>query len=235
MGEPFEPGNGPAAHPNSRFTVRMAQCPSYSDQAEAAEGVPLSAIVFGGRRARLVPLVMESESWTHGVLMGASMASETTAAATDKVGVLRRDPMAMKPFCGYNYGDYWAHWLSFAGVSDKLPRIFNVNWFRKDAGHQFMWPGFGDNMRVLEWIVRRCKGEVGAVQTPIGRLPDPADIKLDGIRVEPATMQALLGVDVEAWKAELAAVGEYIGSYGDRMPVALKTEWERITAALSAA
>ena len=235
MGEPFAPGNGPAAHPNSRFTVRMSQCPTYSDQAEAAEGVPLSAIVFGGRRARLVPLVMESESWTHGVLMGASMASETTAAATDKVGVLRRDPMAMKPFCGYNFADYWAHWLSFADVSDKLPRIFNVNWFRKDAGHQFMWPGFGDNMRVLEWIVRRCKGEVGAVRTPIGRLPDPADIKLDGIRLEPATMQALLGVDVEAWKAELAAIGEYIGSYGDRTPVALKTEWERITAALRAA
>ncbi|MCU0988147.1 MAG: phosphoenolpyruvate carboxykinase (GTP) [Xanthomonadales bacterium] len=235
MGEPFEPRNGPAAHPNSRFTVRMSQCPSYSDQAEAPGGVPLSAIIFGGRRARLVPLVMESESWTHGVLMGASMASETTAAATDTVGVVRRDPMAMKPFCGYNFADYWAHWLSFEGVSDKLPKIFTVNWFRKDAGHRFMWPGFGDNMRVLEWIVRRCKSEVGAVHTPIGRMPDPADINLDGIRVEPATMQALLDVDIDAWKAELAEVGEYIRSYGDRTPAALKTEWERISTALNAA
>ena len=235
MGEPFEPRNGPAAHPNSRFTVRMSQCPSYSDQAEAPGGVPLSAIIFGGRRARLVPLVMESESWTHGVLMGASMASETTAAATDTVGVVRRDPMAMKPFCGYNFADYWAHWLSFEGVSDKLPKIFTVNWFRKDAGHRFMWPGFGDNMRVLEWIVRRCKSDVGAVHTPIGRMPDPADINLDGIRVEPATMQALLDVDIDAWKAELAEVGEYIRSYGDRTPAALKTEWERISTALNAA
>jgi len=235
MGEPFEPRNGPAAHPNSRFTVRMSQCPSYSDQAEAPGGVPLSAIIFGGRRARLVPLVMESESWTHGVLMGASMASETTAAATDTVGVVRRDPMAMKPFCGYNFADYWAHWLSFEGVSDKLPKIFTVNWFRKDAGHRFMWPGFGDNMRVLEWIVRRCKSEVGAVHTPIGRMPDPADINLDGIRVAPATMRALLDVDIDAWKAELAEVGEYIRSYGDRTPAALKTEWERISTALNAA
>jgi phosphoenolpyruvate carboxykinase (GTP) len=167
--------------------------------------------------------------------MGASMASETTAAATDEVGVVRRDPMAMKPFCGYNFADYWTHWLSFAGASNRLPKIFTVNWFRKDAKNQFMWPGFGDNMRVLEWIVRRCKNEVGAVQTPIGRLPDPADIKLDGIRLAPTTMQALLEVDTAAWRAEMAEVGDYIDSFGNRAPAVLKTELGRITAALNAA
>ena len=236
-GEPYEPRRigGPAAHPNSRFTVRMSQCPSYSPRAEAAEGVPISAIVFGGRRAGLVPLVMESETWTHGVLMGASMASETTAAATDQVGVVRRDPMAMKPFCGYNYGDYWAHWLSFEGASDKLPKIFNVNWFRKNERHRFMWPGFGENMRVLEWIVRRCRGEVDAVETPIGRLPAPGDLNLEGIDVKPETMEQLLAVDVDGWKAELAEVGEYLDSYGERTPESLKAEWERIAAALNAA
>jgi phosphoenolpyruvate carboxykinase (GTP) len=182
--------------------------------------VPISAIIFGGRRARLVPLVMESENWAHGVLMGASMASETTAAATDAVGVVRRDPMAMKPFCGYNFADYWAHWLSFEGASDNLPKIFHVNWFRKDDRHHFMWPGFGENMRVLEWIVRRCKGEADFVRTPIGRLPDPGDLNLDGIQVDPATMKALLAVDVDDWKAELADVGEYIDSFGERTPPA---------------
>jgi phosphoenolpyruvate carboxykinase (GTP) len=236
-GEPYEPRRigGPAAHPNSRFTVRMSQCPSYSDQAEAAEGVPISAIVFGGRRAGLVPLVMESETWTHGVLMGASMASETTAAATDAVGVVRRDPMAMKPFCGYNFADYWAHWLSFDGASDRLPRIFNVNWFRKNERHRFMWPGFGENMRVLEWIVRRCKGDLDAVESPIGRLPAPGDLNLEGINVDAATMERLLAVDVDGWKAELAEVGDYLDSYGNRTPAALKNEWERIAAALNRA
>jgi phosphoenolpyruvate carboxykinase (GTP) len=236
-GEPYEPRRigGPAAHPNSRFTVRMSQCPSYSDQAEAAEGVPISAIVFGGRRAGLVPLVMESETWTHGVLMGASMASETTAAATDAVGVVRRDPMAMKPFCGYNFADYWAHWLSFDGASDRLPRIFNVNWFRKNERHRFMWPGFGENMRVLEWIVRRCKGDLDAVESPIGRLPAPGDLNIEGINVDAATMERLLAVDVDGWKAELAEVGDYLDSYGNRTPAALKNEWERIAAALNRA
>jgi len=236
-GEPYEPRRigGPAAHPNSRFTVRMSQCPSYSDQAEAAEGVPISAIVFGGRRAGLVPLVMESETWTHGVLMGASMASETTAAATDAVGVVRRDPMAMKPFCGYNFADYWAHWLSFEGASDRLPRIFNVNWFRKNERHRFMWPGFGENMRVLEWIVRRCQGDLDAVESPIGRLPAPGDLNLEGINVDAATMEKLLAVDVDGWKAELAEVGDYLDSYGSRTPASLKAEWERVAAALNRA
>jgi len=234
-GRPYEPGTGPAAHPNSRFTVRMKQCPSYSDKAEASAGVPISAIIFGGRRARLVPLVMESQSWTHGVLMGASMASETTAANIDTVGVVRRDSMAMKPFCGYNFADYFAHWLSFAGASEKLPRIFHVNWFRKDDDNNFMWPGFGENMRVLEWIVRRCKGEVSCDEAPIGRLPHPGDLKLDGIDVAPSTMAALLEVDVEAWKSEMTDIGEYLDSFGSRMPEALKTERERVVAALQKA
>jgi phosphoenolpyruvate carboxykinase (GTP) len=234
-GESYEAGNGPAAHPNSRFTVRMSQCPSYSDKAEAAEGVPISAIIFGGRRARLVPLVMESESWAHGVLMGAAMASETTAANIDTVGVVRRDSMAMKPFCGYNFADYFAHWLSFAQASDKLPKIFHVNWFRKDQEQHFMWPGFGENMRVLEWVIRRCQGTAGCVETPIGRLPEAGALRLDGIHVPEATMAALLEVDVDAWKAEIADIGDYLSSYGDRMPAALEAERQRVARALDGA
>ena len=231
-GNPYDPERGPAAHPNSRFTVRMSQCPSYSDQAEAPAGVPLSAIVFGGRRERLVPLVMESQSWNHGVLYGAAMASETTAANVDTVGVVRRDPMAMKPFCGYNFGDYWKHWLTFSNASDKLPKIFHVNWFRKDQDNKFMWPGFGDNMRVLEWIIKRCTGEVDAVETPIGYLPRLGDLNLDGIDVPAETMKALLEVDREAWQVEISDFGEYLDSYGARTPAALKAEQERVAAAL---
>jgi phosphoenolpyruvate carboxykinase (GTP) len=231
-GNPYDPENGPAAHPNSRFTVHMSQCPSYSDKAEAPAGVPVSAIVFGGRRERLVPLVMESESWNHGVLMGASMASETTAANIDAVGVVRRDPMAMKPFCGYNFADYWAHWLSFPDVSDKLPRIFHVNWFRKDEDGGFMWPGFGENMRVLDWIIKRCEGKVGCLETPIGKMPLPGDLNLDGIDVATSTMEALLEVDTAAWQAEIADIGEYLDSYGDRTPAAIKAEQVRVAEAL---
>jgi phosphoenolpyruvate carboxykinase (GTP) len=163
------------------------------------------------------------------------MASETTAANIDTVGVVRRDSMAMKPFCGYNFADYFSHWLSFAGASDRLPKIFHVNWFRKDADNQFMWPGFGENMRVLEWIVRRCKGEVGFAETPIGRMPHPGDLRLDGIEVSTETMRALLEVDVEAWKAEIADIGEYLQSYGERIPAALTAERERVAAALGKA
>ncbi len=232
-GNPYDPANGPAAHPNSRFTVHMTQCPSYSNQAEAPTGVPISAIVFGGRRARLVPLVMQAESWNHGVLLGASMASETTAANIDAVGVVRRDPMAMKPFCGYNYADYWAHWLSFREFSDRLPKIFHVNWFRKDADGKFMWPGFGENMRVLDWIIKRCEHKVGFLETPIGKLPLPGDLNLDGIDVPAATMEALLEVDVAAWQAEIADIGEYLDSYGDRTPAAIKAEQARVAKALN--
>ncbi len=231
-GNPYDPANGPAAHPNSRFTVHMTQCPSYSNQAEAPTGVPISAIVFGGRRERLVPLVMQAESWNHGVLLGASMASETTAANIDAVGVVRRDPMAMKPFCGYNYADYWAHWLSFREFSDRLPKIFHVNWFRKDDDGKFMWPGFGENMRVLDWIIKRCEHKVGFLETPIGKLPLPGDLNLDGIDVPAATMEALLEVDIEAWQAEIADIGEYLDSYGDRTPAAIKAQQQRVAKAL---
>jgi phosphoenolpyruvate carboxykinase (GTP) len=180
-GNPYDAAKGPAAHPNSRFTVSARQCPSYSEQAENPAGVPISAIVFGGRRASLVPLVFEARDWTHGVLVGAAMGSETTAAATGAVGVMRRDPMAMKPFCGYNFADYFSHWLSFDQDGAKLPKIFHVNWFRKGDDGKFLWPGFGDNLRVLEWMIQRVKGEAGSVETPIGHLPADGDLNLDGI------------------------------------------------------
>jgi phosphoenolpyruvate carboxykinase (GTP) len=231
-GRPYDPAEGPAAHPNSRFTVHMSQCPSYSEQSEAAAGVPISAIVFGGRRERLVPLVMESQSWEHGVLLGAAMASETTAANIDTVGVVRRDPMAMKPFCGYNFGDYWRHWLSFGGRSEKLPQIFHVNWFRKHPDGRFMWPGFGENLRVLDWIIERCKGTTDCVDTPIGRLPRQHDLNLDGIDVSSETMGALLEVDRDAWSAELSEIREYLDSFGERTPQRPKAEQERVARAL---
>jgi phosphoenolpyruvate carboxykinase (GTP) len=234
-GEPWKPGGGPAAHPNSRFTVPISRCPSYSEAAEAAQGVPISAIIFGGRRAGLMPLVLESKSWRHGVLLGASMASETTAAATGAVGKIRRDPMAMKPFCGYNYGDYWAHWLSFSDKASNLPRIFHVNWFRKDRDGRFMWPGFGENMRVLDWIIQRCKGNAPAVKTPIGLVPDPKGINLAGMSVASETLLKLLDVDPEAWKIEIAEIKAYLDSYGNRTPEALIRECARVATALERA
>ncbi len=232
-GNPWTPESGPAAHPKSRFTVPISHCPSYSEQAEAPQGVPISAIIFGGRRAGLVPLVMESKSWRHGVLLGASMASETTAAATGAVGQVRRDPMAMKPFCGYNYGDYWRHWLSFAEKASNLPRIFHVNWFRKDADGRFMWPGFGENMRVIEWILRRCAGSAEVRDTPIGRLPDAADINLDGVDTSLETLEALLAVDSAAWRQEFDDIGAFLDEYGDYTPSALIDEHRAVADALS--
>jgi phosphoenolpyruvate carboxykinase (GTP) len=231
-GNPYEPGKGPAAHPNSRFTVRLNQCPSYSDQAEAPEGVPISAIIFGGRRESLVPLVLQTKGWEHGVLVGAAMASETTAAATGAVGVVRRDPMAMKPFCGYNYADYWAHWLSFAERSERLPQIFHVNWFRKEDG-KFMWPGFGDNLRVLQWVIGRCKGNAAAIESIIGFLPSPDDLDLTGLSIDPGVLQRLLEVDRAAWVEEFKAIGEYLDSYGDRLPEAMRRLQAQISAELA--
>jgi phosphoenolpyruvate carboxykinase (GTP) len=227
QGREFDPARGPAAHPNSRFTVNARQCPSWSPEAENPAGVPISAIIFGGRRASLVPLVMEADSWSHGVLLGASMASETTAAATGAVGVVRRDPMAMKPFCGYDFGAYFSHWLSFDRADAKLPKIFNVNWFRKGADGKFLWPGFGENMRVLEWIVGRCEGRAHALETPVGRMPSPADLRLHGLDLAPQAIEQLLKLDAAAWNDELAEVQEFIGGLGASAPASLLAELRR--------
>lgn len=226
-GANFDANNGPAAHPNSRFTVSSKRCPSYCSQAEASQGVPISAIVFGGRRASLVPLVTQARDWTHGVLMGATVASETTAAATGEVGVVRRDPMAMKPFCGYHFADYWSHWLSFEEKAHQLPKIFTVNWFRKDQNNKFMWPGFGENMRVLEWIIARVKGEVDATETAIGGMPKITDFNLDGLDFAEEDLLELLAVDEKAWNNEIEDVKGYLESYGDRVPQALYKELEK--------
>ncbi len=233
LGRSFSPGSGAAAHPNSRFTVSAKQNPSYSKLADAPEGVPISAIVFGGRRRELAPLVYEAKDWKHGVLVGASVASETTAAATGRVGVVRRDPMAMKPFCGYNFGDYWAHWLSFAERSSKLPKIFHVNWFRRDADGRFLWPGFGDNLRVLRWIIDRCENRVAADDRVVGYLPRPDDLDTSGLDVTADTLRQLLNVDPAQWRKELDAIGEYLQSFGDRVPAELTEEHRRVSEALN--
>ena len=234
QGRDYDAANGPAAHPNSRFTVRANQCPSWSPEAENDQGVPIDAIVFGGRRAARVPLVFEARDWTHGVLVGASMASETTAAATDVGVAIRRDPMAMKPFCGYNYGDYFAHWLSFDQPGAKLPKVFHVNWFRKGKDGRFLWPGFGDNMRVLEWMLKRVTGEAGTVDTPIGNLPRIDDLNLDGLNLAEGALDELFRVDNAEWRGEEAAVGEYLAGYGTHLPDALKAEHQRIIDSLDA-
>ena len=237
-GDAYDPAVRPAAHPNSRFTVSATRCPSYSDKAEDARGVPISAIVFGGRRPSLVPLVFEARDWTHGVLVGAAMGSETTAAATGQVGVMRRDPMAMKPFCGYNFADYFAHWLSFDHNDPKLPkaalpRIFHVNWFRKGADGKFVWPGFGDNLRVLAWMIDRVEGKVGAKETPIGALPLDGDLDLAGLDLSGEARELLFNYDRAGWQAEFEGIGEYLAGYGERLPNALETERRRIAAELA--
>ena len=230
-GEPMKSGEK-AAHPNSRFTV-SAQCnPSYSPMAEHAAGVPLSALIFGGRRARLAPLVMEARDWRHGVLMGAAMASESTAASSDSDNGLRRDPMAMKPFCGYNFADYWKHWLSFSGRSDRLPGIYHVNWFRQDDAGKYLWPGFGENLRVLQWILERRKGQADARETPVGNLPRREDLNLQGLDIAPEAMDDLLDVDTAGWREEMRKIAEYLAQYGDRVPAELSAERARVAAAL---
>jgi phosphoenolpyruvate carboxykinase (GTP) len=233
QGRDHVPGNGPAAHPNARFTVSAKQCPSYSPEAENPKGVPISAIVYGGRRASLVPLVFEARDWTHGVLVGAAMGSETTAAATGQVGVVRRDPMAMKPFCGYNFADYFAHWLSFDRPGVRLPKIFHINWFRKGDDGSFLWPGFGENMRVLEWIIGRVKGEAGGVDTPIGIMPRMDDLALEGIGLADEAREKLFGFDAGAWRAEFESIATDLTSYGSRMPSALLEERARIAERLA--
>ncbi|HEY7906131.1 MAG TPA: phosphoenolpyruvate carboxykinase (GTP) [Wenzhouxiangella sp.] len=217
QGRDFDPSQGPAAHPNSRFTVSMKRCPSYSPEAENPKGVPIDAIVFGGRRAHLTPLVMEAQDWIHGVLIGATMASETTAAATGAVGVIRRDPMAMKPFCGYHFADYWQHWLNMGEKITQPPKVFQVNWFRRDDAGRFIWPGFGDNLRVLEWIVARCKDEVSAKATPVGWVPESDGIAVGDLPETP-DMETLLAIDADGWREELMAIEGFLSEYGDRVP-----------------
>ncbi len=224
QGRPYDPANGPAAQPNSRFTVAAKQNPSYSKLADAPGGVPISAIVFGGRRRTLAPLVYQARSWLHGVLVGAGVASETTAAATSAVGVLRRDPMAMKPFAGYNFADYWAHWINVGAKLKSPPQIFHVNWFRQDAAGKFLWPGFGDNMRVLRWVIDRCKGTAKARDTAIGHLPNAADLDTQGLELAPGVLDELLDVSPSLWKTEFEGLDIYLDEFGARVPAALKTE-----------
>jgi len=224
QGRPYDATRGPAAHPNSRFTVAATQNPSYSSLADSPGGVPITALVFGGRRRELAPLVYEARDWAHGVLVGASVASETTAAATGEVGVVRRDPMAMKPFCGYNFADYWAHWLSFPQRARALPKIYHVNWFRRDKSGRFLWPGFGDNLRVLRWIIERCAAQIPARETAIGYLPRPGDIDTAGLDMTNATMNELLAVDPALWRQEMKEIGEYLRGYGSRVPSQLLAE-----------
>ncbi|MCI8537420.1 MAG: phosphoenolpyruvate carboxykinase (GTP) [Oscillospiraceae bacterium] len=209
------------AHPNSRFTAPAKNCPCISSEFENPQGVPISAIVFGGRRAKTAPLVYQSRDWKHGVFVGSTMASETTAAAAGAVGVVRRDPMAMLPFCGYNMGDYWQHWLDMEGKVAHLPKIFNVNWFRTDNEGHFIWPGFGDNLRVLEWIMKRCFDETDGVETPIGYVPRVDDINLEGTDVSKETLAGLLSVDQALWKEEAAGIREFYGKFGDKLPAEL--------------
>lgn len=224
------------AHPNSRFTAPAVNCPCISSEFENPAGVPISAIVFGGRRAKLAPLVYQSRSWNHGVFVGSIMASETTAAAAGAVGVVRRDPMAMLPFCGYNMADYWQHWIDIgAGLDeDKAPKIFNVNWFRKDDDGNFLWPGFGDNMRVLEWIIKRCEGKVDAEETAIGFVPKAEDINLEGIEDEVSEdqLKEILSVDNSLWEDGAKGIEEFYAKFGDRLPKALSDELNTLKANL---
>ncbi len=225
QGNPWTPESGrPAAHPNSRFTVSAAQCPQIAPDWE--EAVPLDVILFGGRRATNVPLVVEATDWTHGVFLGANISSERTAAAEGTVGELRRDPFAMLPFCGYNMADYFGHWLKVGQAMrfDKAPRIFQVNWFRKGADGRFLWPGFGDNSRVIDWIIRRINGEIGAVESPIGRLPHTEDLNLEGLEISDDDLRELFAVDPATWQQEADLTEEYFATFDGKIPAALQAE-----------
>jgi phosphoenolpyruvate carboxykinase (GTP) len=228
-GNRWDPSSGEkGAHPNSRFTAPAKNCPCISSEFENPQGVPLSAIVFGGRRAKTAPLVYEARDWEHGVFVGSIMASETTAAAAGKVGVVRRDPMAMLPFCGYHMGDYFRHWLDMGRKidDDKKPRFFNVNWFRLDDNGKFIWPGYGENMRVLDWIISRCEGRVDAAEAPIGYLPKPEDINIEGLNLTIDTIRELLKVDKDAWMKEVEGITEFYRQFGDRLPKELLKQLE---------
>jgi phosphoenolpyruvate carboxykinase (GTP) len=226
----------PAAHPNARFTTPAAQCPSIAPEWEDPNGVPISAFMFGGRRATVVPLVTEAFDWEHGVFLGATMSVETTAAAAGDVGRLRFDPMAMLPFCGYNMADYFEHWLKLGREHpNEMPRVFLVNWFRKDAEGNFIWPGFGENSRVLEWVFRRCDGEAEAVETPIGLVPAEGALHLDGLGLGPDTVRRLLTVDEDAARDELPQLEEHLAQFGDRLPAEVREELEATRRRLGAA
>lgn len=222
-----------AAHPNSRFTAPAINCPCISSEFEAPNGVPISAIIFGGRRAATTPLVYQSRSWDNGVFVGSIMASETTAAAAGAVGVVRRDPMAMLPFCGYHMGDYFQHWIDMGKKIKVQPKIFNVNWFRTDSEGHFIWPGFGDNMRVLDWILKRCEETVDADETAIGYVPKPEDINLEGCSVDEETLKGLLNVDTETWKKEAEGIKEFYKKFGDKLPKELNEELSALESRLN--
>jgi phosphoenolpyruvate carboxykinase (GTP) len=227
---PWTPESGrKAAHPNARFTTPARQCPVIAPEWEDPKGVPIDAILFGGRRAGVVPLVTEAFDWQHGTFLGATASSETTAAAAGKVGQLRRDPMAMLPFCGYNMGDYFAHYLKIGQrPGAKLPKIFYVNWFRTDENGKFLWPGYGENSRVLRWVFERCDGTGRATDTPIGRLPAPADLDTDGLNLPPARVAKLLEVDRAGWLAEIPLIREHFAKFGDRLPKGMKEEVDNL-------
>jgi phosphoenolpyruvate carboxykinase (GTP) len=224
-----------AAHPNARFTAPASQCPSIASEWEDPAGVPISAILFGGRRRTTVPLVTEANDWEHGVFLGSIMASETTAAQQGAVGNLRFDPMAMLPFCGYNYADYFAHWLGMEKATDpdKLPKIFFVNWFRRDDDGRFLWPGFGENSRVLKWVFERVNGAAGAIDTPIGKLPTRDSLDLDGLEIDEADLDAILSVDVDGWKGAIPQIREHFARFGDKLPAALNVEVDTLEAKLA--
>ena len=234
---PWTPESGrKAAHPNARFTVAATQCPVLAPEWEDPNGVPIDAILFGGRRAGIVPLVTEAFNWQHGTFLGATVSSETTAAITGKVGQLRRDPMAMLPFCGYNMGDYFGHWLKMGTLAEasKLPKLFYVNWFRQEKG-KFLWPGYGENSRVLKWIFERCDGKVHAKETPIGRMPEVADLDTSGLNMSPADVEELLSVDIEGWLAEVPLIQEHLALFGRHLPEGLNAEVKALEGRLLAA
>jgi phosphoenolpyruvate carboxykinase (GTP) len=234
-GRPWDPkSDHPAAHPNARFTVSIKQCPTYSSEWEKPQGVPISAILFGARRQKLVPLVYQSFNWQHGTFLGATLASETTAAATGAVGVVRRDPMAMLPFCGYNMGDYWGHWLSIAKHATNPPKIFRVNWFRRNDQGKFVWPGFGDNLRVLRWVIERSRGGGQADETPIGYVPKASALNGDGLKISPSDLNQLVAIDREGWKNNLKGQSEFFEKFGDRLPAGIRDEHKALERRLKA-
>ena len=232
-GETWDSSKGPAAHPNARYTVPAWQSPSISPKWEAPEGVPISAFIFGGRRARVAPLVYESFDWQHGVFVGATMASETTAAATGNVGVVRRDPMAMLPFCGYNMADYFRHWLEMGKRIPHPPKIFHVNWFRRGADGNFLWPGYGENVRVLKWILERVEGRGDAEESPVGFVPRRKALTLDGLRISHEAIEELLRVNPEDWEDDLADSKQFFQKFGNRLPEEIREEHEKLSRRLS--